>query len=337
MSKVFANDMEIASGAQASKVVAALPDVCLSPPAPPAGPIPVPYPNTSYARDMKAGSKTVKIGGKPVMLADQSYYKSSPLGNEAATRNFGGSVVTHTITGKTYFNGWSLDVKFEGKGVCRHLDMTTSNHASYPGSTPPWLNTATMNMVKVAQARIAKDLCPCCGETKHATGKPMGRDDWYNDNLNKKARAEGWSKARLRAEKRAYRQLISDAMARRGCTCVGNTRVLPSPPCDVFYGRQPDQSPARITQRDNINKAWNKLRGRYLLQQGIPSPEIHARRLTRQLGRPPTPIEFKRARQTNHLTPKTAGGCPTGSGNLQLNAALCPACQALDARFNQFQ
>ena len=125
MSKVYANSMEIAAKAQAGKSVAALPDVCLSPPAAPAGPVPVPYPNTSHARDMLGGSKGVKIGGKPVMLADQSYYATKPLGNEAATKGLGGSIVTHTITGKTYFGAWSTDVMFEGKGVCRHLDLTT--------------------------------------------------------------------------------------------------------------------------------------------------------------------------------------------------------------------
>ncbi|WP_430384237.1 PAAR-like domain-containing protein [Archangium violaceum] len=87
----------------------------MSPPPPPAGPVPVPYPNTSFSRDMKQGTKRVTINGKPVMLRDQSFYATSPLGNEAATRNFGGSLVTHTITGKTYFTSWSMDVLMEGK------------------------------------------------------------------------------------------------------------------------------------------------------------------------------------------------------------------------------
>jgi len=42
-------------------------------------------------------------------------------------------VVTHKNTGKVYFSMWSMDVKFEGENVVRHLDMTTHNH----GSTPP--------------------------------------------------------------------------------------------------------------------------------------------------------------------------------------------------------
>lgn len=128
--EVFANGNEIACKSGDDKVVAAFPDVCLSPPSPPAGPIPVPYPNSSFSKDMKEGSKTVKIDGKEVMLKDQSFYKTSPLGDEAATKSFGGGVVSHVITGKTYFVAWSMDVKMEGLNVVRHLDLTTSNHAS---------------------------------------------------------------------------------------------------------------------------------------------------------------------------------------------------------------
>ncbi|NOU21936.1 MAG: DUF4150 domain-containing protein [Methyloglobulus sp.] len=128
--EVFANGNEIACKSGDDKVTASFPDVCLSPPSPPAGPIPVPYPDTSFSKDMQNGSKTVKIDGKEVMLKDQSFYKTSPLGDEAATNSLGAGVITHVITGKTYFVAWSMDVKFEGENVDRHLDLTTSNHAS---------------------------------------------------------------------------------------------------------------------------------------------------------------------------------------------------------------
>src|SRR6267142_1927326 len=140
--EVYANGDEIACKAGDGKVIAAAPDVCLSPPSPPAGPVPVPYADTSYSKDMQNGSTTVKIKGKEVMLKDQSFYKTSPLGNEAATRGLGASVVTHVITGKTYFIMWSMDVKIEGQNVDRHDDLTTSNHASPMGATPPIKNRA---------------------------------------------------------------------------------------------------------------------------------------------------------------------------------------------------
>jgi hypothetical protein len=31
-----------------------------------------------------------------------------------------------------------MDVKFEGENVVRHLDLTTHNHMSFPGNSPPW-------------------------------------------------------------------------------------------------------------------------------------------------------------------------------------------------------
>src|SRR6266436_7885475 len=143
--EVYANGREIACKAASGKTIAAFPDVCLSPPSPPAGPVPVPYPNTSMSKDMQNGSKTVMIKDKEIMLKDQSFYKTSPLGDEAATNGLGAGVVTHVITGKTYFVAWSMDVKFEGANVDRHVDPTTSNHASMIGNAmAPMVNLAMM-------------------------------------------------------------------------------------------------------------------------------------------------------------------------------------------------
>jgi hypothetical protein len=136
--KVYVNGREVACKAAKGKSVAAFPDVCLSPPSPPAGPVPIPYPNTAFAKDTANGSKTVKISGKEVMLKDKSYFKKS-TGDEAATKTLGMGVVSHQITGKVHFTSWSMNVKIEGKNAVRHLDLTTHNHLSaMPGNTPPW-------------------------------------------------------------------------------------------------------------------------------------------------------------------------------------------------------
>lgn len=130
-SNVFANGREISAKADGNKSIAAMADVCLSPPSPPAGPLPLPYPNFSEASDTADGSKTVKIGGQEVGLKNKSTYKKSK-GNEAATRSFGMGVVTHTIQGKTQHAAWSFDVKIEGENAIRHMDLTTHNHGSDP-------------------------------------------------------------------------------------------------------------------------------------------------------------------------------------------------------------
>src|SRR6187549_1662845 len=126
---VFANGDEIACKAGDGKVITAFPDVCLSPPSPPAGPVPIPYPNFSQDSDTSSGTRSVYINGKEAGLKNKSNYKKSK-GDEAATRTFGMGVVTHTIQGKTQHSAWSPDVKFEGKNVTRHLDLVTINHTN---------------------------------------------------------------------------------------------------------------------------------------------------------------------------------------------------------------
>ena len=134
--------MEIACKAASGKSIAAFPDTCLSPPSPPAGPVPVPYPNTASASDTSNGSTTVMILGQEVMLKDQSVFKTS-TGNEAATKSLGMGVVTHTIQGEASFVAWSMDVKFEGANVDRHLDMMAQNEQSQPPNPPTWPYTST--------------------------------------------------------------------------------------------------------------------------------------------------------------------------------------------------
>jgi hypothetical protein len=134
--EVYANNMEVSCKAAGGKSICAMPDVCFTPPVPPAPGIPVPYPNTGMAADTTEGSTTVLISGQEVMLKDKSYFKQS-TGDEAGNAPKKG-MLTGKIQGKVYFNSWSMDVKVEGENVVRHLDLTTHNHASKPGNTPPW-------------------------------------------------------------------------------------------------------------------------------------------------------------------------------------------------------
>jgi 5-methylcytosine-specific restriction endonuclease McrA len=136
--EVYANGMSIACKAADGKTIAAFPDVCFTPPLTPATPpgVPIPYPNTGLASDTAEGSKTVMISGKEVMLKNKSYFNTSS-GDEAGNAPKKG-VVTSKIKGKVNFCAWSMDVKFEGENVPRHLDLTGHNEASEPPNTPPW-------------------------------------------------------------------------------------------------------------------------------------------------------------------------------------------------------
>lgn len=136
--EVFANKREVSCKAGDGKTICAFPDVCFTPPTTPATPpgVPIPYPNTGMASDCADGSRTVKVGGQEVMLKNKSYFKRS-TGDEAGCAPKKG-VVTSKIMGKVYFNAWSMDVKIEGANAVRHFDLTTHNHASPPGQTPPF-------------------------------------------------------------------------------------------------------------------------------------------------------------------------------------------------------
>lgn len=330
MTQVYANGNEIASQSGDGKVVAAFPDVCMSPPPPPAGPVPVPYPNSSFSRDMKNGSKSVTIGGKPVMLRDQSYYQSSPLGNEAATRNFGASVVTHTISGKTYFAAWSMDVQFEGKNVPRHVDLATSNHGSYPGSTPPYANLSKMQRVALQRAKDKQ--CPCCGKSQCVSAfrdgdEPISFEEFYELNGQD-----------AKSQRRRDVFATIKAMKERECTCEG--RVFPEPPCDVFRKRDSDRS-------KRIETAWgSQVESKEGARRNV--KEVFQREFFRKNKgvmerfvvanpREKPPKMTGGFKQTNHLTPKVAVGCPDNPGNLQPHDLLCSVCKAIDDQFTEWQ
>jgi len=164
--EVYANGMEIACKAAAGKSMAAFPDTCLSPPSPPAGPIPIPYPNTAFASDTTNGSTTVMISGQEVMLKDQSTFKKS-TGDEAATKSLGMGVITHAIQGEASFIAWSMDVKIEDQNVVRHLDPMLHNEQCNPANTPP--------IVYVDRMAMMKDESACAGDKKKiddACGNP---------------------------------------------------------------------------------------------------------------------------------------------------------------------
>lgn len=313
---VFANSDEISCKAGDGKVIASFPDVCLTPPSPPAGPIPVPYPNTSFSKDMMNGSKTVKIKGQEVMLKDKSFYKTAPLGDEAATRGLGANVITHVITGKTYFTMWSMDVKFEGQNVDRHTDITTSNHMSLPPGCP----TPNPNLGAMARGEMedAYDQCACCGQPRHSKGPVTTFDDFYG--LNQKD-----ASGQLTQKAKDRREYVEKVKVKEGCKgCQG--KVLPEPPCNVF------RSPICKTELDAIKAAHRNNAPNFRTSKGMPAKSQDVQTMF-GISQP----EADKIVKVNHLTPKGAGGCPTGAGNLQMHFDLCDTCQGFDDEFGNWQ
>jgi hypothetical protein len=107
-------------------ITSAFPDVCKTP-APPAPPIPIPYPNIAKSSDTAQGASTVNCDGNPVCVKDSNFMVST--GDEAGSLL---GVASNKIKGKAEFVNFSFDVKFEGKNVPRAMDLMLHNDKNTP-------------------------------------------------------------------------------------------------------------------------------------------------------------------------------------------------------------
>lgn len=100
----------------------AVPDVCKVP-APPAPPVPTPFPNTGQAMQANSGVSTkTKVGGKEAILENAKIPMSA--GDEPGSL---GGMVSNKFKGEVIFKKGSSSVKIEGKGVCYLGSMTAHN------------------------------------------------------------------------------------------------------------------------------------------------------------------------------------------------------------------
>ena len=112
--------------ASSNGITIAFPDVCKTP-IPPAGPVPIPYPNIAQSSDTASGTSKVKCDGNPTCVKDSNFRMST--GDEPGVA---GGVVSGKIKGKAEFVLFSFDVKFEGKNVCRAFDLMLHNDKNTP-------------------------------------------------------------------------------------------------------------------------------------------------------------------------------------------------------------
>src|SRR6185503_1602205 len=137
--------------ASSNGITTAFPDVCKTP-APPAPPIPIPYPNIAKSSDTASGASTVKCDGNPTCVKDSNFSMST--GDEAGSLL---GVASNKIKGKAEFVNFSFDVKFEGKGVARAFDPMLHNDKNTPPS--PVLQGPVMGMAPPEPRK-----CPICGD-----------------------------------------------------------------------------------------------------------------------------------------------------------------------------
>lgn len=113
---------------KAGGVCMGFPDVCKTP-APPAPPIPIPYPNIAQVASATAGtcSSKVKITNQPAVTKDSEIPMSS--GDEAGVV---GGVISSCNMGKAVFKMASMKVKAEGKGIAKIMSMVSLNKDNFP-------------------------------------------------------------------------------------------------------------------------------------------------------------------------------------------------------------
>jgi hypothetical protein len=102
----------------------AIPDVCLTP-APPAPPVPVPYPNTGMVNQASKTSTKVKFANKPVLTTKSEIPRS--MGDEAGVNK---GVMSGMNMSKVTFKNGCNKVKIQGQPCVRLTSMSAHNGAS---------------------------------------------------------------------------------------------------------------------------------------------------------------------------------------------------------------
>ncbi|WP_299426028.1 PAAR-like domain-containing protein [uncultured Shimia sp.] len=276
---VFANSLEVSCKAQANKVIASFPDVCMTPPENPATPpgVPVPYPNFGSDGDTDKGTGSVKIGGKTVNQKNSSYF-SKTTGDEAGCAAKKG-VISSKNTGKAYSQAYSMNVKAEGKNVTRFSDIQTDNHGS-PPNTPPWPKIGQPHVPgspdpcesekrKIAEAcdgKTTDEVCKSTGLDKKVgeRAKEIGTRDGYNTTIST---ADGDFKDNADVIEISNKAQKNDCLAALACQLPpyggSGTNNCPCPgqtghhmvPASAFYNKgrgenpKPDEKPLSIFSR----------------------------------------------------------------------------------------
>ncbi|MCP3170193.1 DUF4150 domain-containing protein [Myxococcus qinghaiensis] len=149
MNRVYANGRSILHKGDGNTHTSAAPDVCKVPT--PGGPVPTPFVNSAQDAMLSKGSTSVTIGGHPVALTNSELSTSS--GDEPGTA---GGLISSKFKGKMAWGSGSVDVKVEGRGVVRYLDVTLHN-----GNT---FNTTFISAGGTGLAYGDDAQCSACGK-----------------------------------------------------------------------------------------------------------------------------------------------------------------------------
>lgn len=150
---VIVNKLTIVHKKSDGTATSGAPDVCKTPSA--GGPVPIPYVNVAFSKDLQNGSTTVTADGVPAALKDSFLLPS--VGDEPGVI---GGVISGVNKGKAKFLNYSMDVAIEGRNVARLTDPMTMN-----GNGPNTMNPAEIqgNLAALGENKrlLCKIFCWC--------------------------------------------------------------------------------------------------------------------------------------------------------------------------------
>lgn len=123
---VFANKRNFSHKGSRDLSASSAPDVCKTPVG--SSTPPLPYPVISEAKDLDQCTKTIFIDGNPTAIESSFHRKCS--GDEPGKAK---GLISGTRGDITEFVSYSYDVRCEGEGAVRHMDVTTMNKGNTVG------------------------------------------------------------------------------------------------------------------------------------------------------------------------------------------------------------
>ena len=155
------NGLSLVHRSSSGVTTVTVPDVCLTPS--PGGPVPVPYSNVAFSKDLSGGTATVTADAGNMCAISGSEFSCSN-GDEAGTS---GGVASGTFMKESTWITYSFDVKLEGQGACRLTDKMFQNHnnaVDAGGAVNPPISGAVLK-------ELCELMCKCIKEGKGDTEK----------------------------------------------------------------------------------------------------------------------------------------------------------------------
>lgn len=184
----------------------------------------------------------------------------------------------------------------------------------------------------VAGSNPDQPKCECCGKALHESqvgAEIVSEEEWYDLNetipddpaappvQNKRGFAE-WQRTCTDLKNR--KQALNNR--RRRVAASKNCPSYPQPPCNVYRKITADQTKA-------AEREWDLASPEYKDRMKVP--------LVRSTKKDRHGKKIPQRATVHHKVPKSAGGCPTGDGNLVSDHMMSRACSENDAELGAVQ